>query len=76
MIYIDYNIITINLPVFPNTPNTSEKKAFGCLPYLLDEDDKLCKDRFGMIYIYIIIKTNNFYNKTETFTINPTELTT
>ena len=51
MIYIHYNVVTINLPVLPNTPNTSGEKAFGFLPYLLDEDDKLCKDGFGMIHI-------------------------
>ena len=59
--YIDYNVVTINLPVLSNTPNTFEEKVFGFLPYLLDEDNKLCKDGFDMIYIYIIIKTNNFY---------------
>ena len=61
MIYIDSILVTISFPVLPNTPNTSGEKAFGFLPYLEDQDNKLCKDGFGMINIYKKIKTNSFY---------------
>ena len=48
VIYIHKNVVTITKRVLPNTPNTSGEKAYGFLPYLLDEEDKLCKDGFGM----------------------------
>ena len=48
VIYIHDNVVTITKPVLPNTPNTFGEMAYGFLPYPLDEEDKLCKDGFGM----------------------------